>query len=243
MSKLQTSISNASCRTWKCDGAWVSSFDEPANGLTRIFPKVLGEVYVDQMIRVAHNSFGMTLNEENEDGARQHILDTEKLVICYIEDKIIGFASAKIAKIDKKEVFFIHGIAMLPKYQRNGYANSMLAAILSMSKDRKVAFTTQSPVAYCTIASQLKWVAPNEKQQMVLPVYRKLGMQLASWRSSKSSSIFNTGTFVIRDLYDECLYRRIPSSTSQEVNEWFSKRLKIERGITKNGLLFVGERK
>lgn len=237
-SKLQLILGNSSCQTWKCGGGnWVSLFDEPKTSLLRIFPNVVVDVYVNQMINIAHNSFGLRLDEDSQDGAKDHILETDKLVICYNADEIKGFASAKIVKIDFQEVFFIHGIAISPEYQGNGCSRSIMSALLSLAGDRKVAFTTQSPIAYCSIAKNLKWVYPNETEQFVPAVYRKTGMLLAKWRSS---GIFNSGSSVIQNLYDDCLYRRIPISTRPEVNEWFTQKLNIEDGYTRNGILFVG---
>lgn len=77
------------------------------------------------------------------------------------ENSIVGFAYAyTLLRPDGKEMFYLHSIGMLPKYQNNGYGTKLLSFIKDYSKK---------------IGCSEMFVITDKGNQRACHVYEKLG--------------------------------------------------------------------
>lgn len=221
--------------TWRYDGVDVSVIKKPVN----VFgAEPYSNGLMDDMQRLATVSFGAEFDESSQDGVREHILGADIIAILYSEKSILGFASAKRMEVEGEKIFYLHGIVIATEHKGNGGSKKLIETLSQLCEANKIALTTQNPVVFCLLNSLCDKVFPSPFDKSVPQEIRGLGGKLIEGRQGK----FNPQTFVVNGLYDKCLYGGLPQSRRKEVNSWFSEALEVERGLTTNGFLFVGER-
>jgi len=197
----------------------------------------LTELIIHEMTTIANDSFGAVLNESSKDGVRQHILGTDILVVLHTQDKILGFSSGKNLNANGQDIYWAHGIALSSTFKGSGYAIDLNLLLLAMRNSNIVAFTTQNPVAYCLMERSCQPMYPSITTPIVPAQYRSIGKALLNAGAGK----LNPETFVVSNLYDKCLYKKIPTCKFAGVNNWFERSLCIKNGQSNNGFLVIAD--
>lgn len=190
---------------------------------------------VESLRIVVAESFGVPAEKKSIDGIRDHVANVDVLAVMYDDEKIFGFASARI--MPEHDLFYLHGAAVLQKIQGKGISLSVVKFLIEKSKMSRIAFTTQNPAMFCLCKRVFGLVYPRPEIVAVPRRMEVLGAELMKGRKGE----FSPETFVAKDLYSSCLYDRIPDCKDVTVNEWFKNRLNIENGMSRNAFLFVGE--
>jgi hypothetical protein len=191
---------------------------------------------IDEIHVVAAQSFGVDLKDQSREGIHNHVLAVDSLVFLHQQDEIVGFASARLFPSD--EIFHLYGVAISPVAKGNRAGTILVKALAYHAGMRWIAFTTQNPLMFCLLRSLVAEVFPSPKQREVPSSLREMGMRLVRGRPGN----LDPSTFIIRGLYDKCLYGSLPISRDSNVNRWFADALNVMDGVTRDGFLFVGER-
>lgn len=190
---------------------------------------------VDEVQIVSAESFGVELKNKSREGIKNHVISVDSLALLYQGDNIAGFASAKHFSLD--DVFFLHGIAVSPNAKGRGAGAFLAKSLIRHVNLHRVSFTTQNPFMFCLLRSITARIFPSPQEPDVPFRLYDLGEKLINGRRGS----FNPSTFVIKGLYNGCLYSSIPASRDSAVNDWFTASLNIVDGITRDGFLFIGE--
>jgi hypothetical protein len=236
--KMVAYIKSKAVKSWAWGGIGAVAIENPAEvfGGRRCFTTPITDQIISRLTEIVHKSFGAKLDESSNDGVKQHIIDSDVIIILHSDDDVLGFASARRRVYNCRRIFYIHGIAVASELKRNGASKHLRDALMEINGGNMIAFTTQSPIVYCLFAPVTK-LYPSVKGKKVPREYRKLGEALVADRPGE----INPETFVVKGLYDKCLYGSIPRCMDDEVNEWFDRSLEIESGVSCSGLLVIGE--
>jgi hypothetical protein len=196
------------------------------------------EKLVFQADNVVSRSFGACL--EGCDSTREHLLDIDAVSFAYSEEKILGFASAKV--IPKKKLFFLHGVVVDPEIKAMGVGGFLVKSLLKDNDDNDfdwISFTTQNPVMFQFLKSLCNGnVIPSPDGISVPENLKSLAKELIKNREG----IFNEETLVIEGLYKKCLYDEIPTSSDTSTQNWFEESLCFDENRKSNhGFLFFGK--
>ncbi len=220
---------NARFKDWK-----ISILDNPSgtfSAQTEIVNLVIGEITTFTV-----NSFACELDESSNDGVYRHVVDASRLIVLHSDDEILGFAAEK--SLGVKEIMYLHGVAVSDKAKGFGVGRTLIETLLTCSVKQHLAFTTQSPVMFCVARALLNGkINPTPLKKLVTTELTEIGRRLIKERPGT----FEPHEFVVRNLYGDCLYPQIPQSNDQLANNWFSDSLRIDKGVTRDGFLFVGE--
>ncbi|MEI6479928.1 MAG: GNAT family N-acetyltransferase [bacterium] len=222
---------------WSVDweGATISVLDNPRLILTdSVNAEVVDRLIVD-LKKITAESFGADLDNDTDDGVRNHVVDAGSIAFLHDHGQILGFASSKV--FPEEGVFYLHGIATAQNYKCRGVGRKLAHTLSSKANLRMIAFTTQNPIMFCLLEGLRTKVYPNPKNPEVPMDLRKLGTKLTFGRSGN----IDLNSFVVTGLYEKCLYDKIPCSRIKTVNQWFETALSVEDGSTHNGFLFIGE--
>lgn len=184
---------------------------------------------------VAIEGFGVEMDLEGPDGVRGRVYNMDLLAIIHDDNEIFGFASAKIHK--DLDLLYLDGIAVKKSFQARGVGRILIEALLKQQPQKRMAFVTQNPVMYCVLRRLFERTYPFPGQRIVPSNLQYIGIVLRT----NHDGTFNPYSFVIDDLFTQCLYAAIPESNDPVVNAWFQEALGIQAGITRNGFLFIGE--
>lgn len=216
-------------------GVCISVLEDPKEVL--IAPgnsSFLNNLILDIQIMTAQ-SFGIELENQTDDGVRNHVVNVDALAFIHDNKKVLGFASAKIPK--NENVFYLYGVAIAQEFKGKGGARSLVKALLNLGKFSKIVFTSQNPIMFCLLRSLCVDVYPSPDNNGVPDRFSVLGKTLLDNRPGK----FNAKTLVINQLYGKCLYKTIPRCRQNNVNIWFDSSLNVQDGITRDAFLFIGE--
>jgi hypothetical protein len=191
---------------------------------------------VDEIQVITAESFGTKMDTQSDDGVRNHVVNAQAIALLHDSTKTFGFASFNDIPEDK--LLYLHGIAIANNLKGMGAGPAIVKTLTNMTKLPRIAFTTQNPIMFCLLKKICSEIYPCPENELVPQNLRVLGEKLINGRSKG----LNHQTFVVNDLYEECLYDPIPDCSIKNVNQWFTKALKINNGITRNGFLFVGEK-
>lgn len=195
---------------------------------------------VDHLIEdlqiITAESFGTELETKSDDGVRNHVVNVDSIAFLHDHDKILGFASSKL--FPEEKLFYLHGVATARSFKCKGVGNKLICTLMEAANLYRIAFTTQNPIMFCLLRSLCKKVYPNPESKEVPVNLKELGIKLISERPGK----LDPRTFVITELYDRCLYDKIPDSNDKCVNQWFQTVLNVKNGLTRDGFLFIGEK-
>ncbi len=116
----------------------------------------------------------------------------------------------------------------------------MIACAIKETRSTFIALTTQNPRVYKALQSFCVYTFPNHNNQ------NSGGMtdyfsDLAKKELVKRPGEFNPVNFIIKNLYDECLYPRIPEASNIFIDNWFMGKISADNLRTsKNGMFIVG---
>lgn len=192
---------------------------------------------VEQIRNVAANGFGVDPESQSIQGIRDHIVDVDALSVCYINENILGFGSVKFRK--DLDMVFLHGIVVLMSQQGKGIGSMILEPILRFRKYKRIAFTTQNPAMYGLAIKLCSTVYPSLVNRDI-PINI---MEIARAMMEKRKGIFCDRTFVSKNLFSKCLYNQIPVVKDPKINNWFRESLSIKNGISRDGMLVLGDLK
>lgn len=209
----------------------ISILDDPQKQLS------LYEGFFDQVVEqaddVVSRSFGSCL--KGCDSTREHLLNVDLIAIAY-SDKILGFVSAKIFK--PHNLLYIHGVVVDPSVKGKGVCRFLIDSLIKKEGVDWLSFTTQNPVMFKVLNSfcgEEVYPSPNSSAPSSLEGLAKNIIQ-------GREGTFDAQTFVVSNLYQECLYDSIPSVTDQDLHQWFNDSLCIDELRKSNhGFLFFGK--
>ncbi|MBU4332715.1 hypothetical protein KKD19_01050 [Patescibacteria group bacterium] len=188
---------------------------------------------LELLTKVASDGFGLPVSEE--EAASHSLIGQDYLLLIVKEKEIKGFVGLR--DYNDLNLLYLSGVVFQPSCQGTGIAGLLFNLFLNGRHYDYIAFTTQSP-RMCALA--LKFVRvlyPDFTGITPIPEeIVELGKELRAGRSGQ----FDPDNFVVRELYDRCLYPSIPESHNSGLNKFFKTALKIRGGKTKNGFLFIG---
>lgn len=183
---------------------------------------------------IAADGFGVEVESQSTEGIKDHLINVSACAFICINE-IMGFASVKV--FEELNILFLHGIAMRTDCQSKGLGKMLLQEIIKFYPKSMIAFTTQNPVMYDVLSGLCGKVYPSPQNPYVPDHLQKIGNSLMAGRIGK----FDERIFVSRELYQKCLYTKIPQSRNYEVDQWFMHTLNMDSRITRDGFLFIGE--
>lgn len=203
-----------------------------------LFASSDGSVVAELIHRVATNAFGKAPEGKSSDEMRTHLEKIARVAVLYHGDEkneITGFASAGIFPDD--HLMYLNRIAVDRCGHGAGIGKILFETLEAHIALPHCALTTQNPVVFNLMKKRYARIFPSPNENVVPPRLRDLGTRLLQDRYKT----FDPCAFTITDLYDECMYLRIPESRDPEVNRWFEITLGIVDGRTRNGFLFIAE--
>lgn len=189
---------------------------------------------LEPFCEVAAKGFEVPQEEKGLEEIRGVVGEADFLVVLHKDTVLSGFASA--IYWPEQKVAYLHGIVIDPDVQGQHVADLLTVALLEQTECRRLAFTTQNPRMFCLGRKVTESILPNPDRPSVPESEWETGKMLMR---GKESSLDLT-TFIRRDIYEKCLYEKIPPSRDRTVNEWFAKSLEIRNGQTRHGFLFIG---
>lgn len=184
---------------------------------------------------IVKESFGMDLSGRATNESVRSVLKTEHLALLHSRGMLLGFASAD--SIPDVGVFYLHGAVVTSSFKGKGGSLSLARALVARASLPFVAGTTQNPIIFHFFKSLCSEVYPSFESGSIPEDICELSKGLIerhpSWR-------FNPTTFVLEGFYGQCLYPSIPLSRDHDVNAWFTKKLRIKSGVTRDAFLFIG---
>lgn len=190
-------------------------------GLTRIdAPKNMAEddLLLDGLTQVTRKGFGTEMGRED---VRAHVFEPDILYLIHAENEYIGFATFEHYKQDNKNVLFLEGIVLDPKYQGCGLFSRVVEKELDEFDADILAMRTQNPAVYRATENlkQTKQIFPNE--QGIPENIKKLAEGLADMKYKLTLD----DKFVMRNVYGCSLNGTRPECNS---NSFFDEHLKID---------------
>jgi hypothetical protein len=216
------------------NGARLSLYDGNVTKHIRKDSRPMFEQLLARLGPVVGHSFGQMMAEDSDDGLRPHVENVD--AIAFLEDAgvIAGFASAKYLAI--RNTFYLHGIALHPNVKGKGGSKALISALKTFAPASPIAFTTQNPVMFDVLSSLYANAYPNPVTREMPEELRSIACQIMQYRTCR----YDARTSVASDMYDSCLYRALPTSRNQAVNEWFAQALRVENQLTRAGFLLIG---
>jgi ribosomal protein S18 acetylase RimI-like enzyme len=236
MNSLRSFLSRENALVFGWENYSISVLDDPKRALTaHCNEAVVGGLVRDLQI-IANESFGTELEDQSQDGVREHVVNTGSLALLHDHEKVLGFASSKTFR--EEEIFYLHGVAVAKNFKSKGGGLALTRTLMEMSGMMRIAFTTQNPIMFCLLKSFCASVYPDPRHKDVPQKICHLGPSLISGRPGT----FDAASFVANEIYERCLYDRIPDSRDPAVNSWFAESLGIMNGRTTNAFLLIGDR-
>ncbi|GEM_PF-6061172 len=197
-----------------------------------------GDTVAELIHLVIAQAFGKDPEGKNTGEIRAHIKKIARVAVLYRGDEkneVIGFSSAGI--FDQHHLMYLNRIAVDNRVRENGMGRVLLETLEDHIALPHCALTTQNPVVFNLMRKKYARIFPSPNESMTPSRLHDLGSDLVKNRYK----LFDQHTFVITDLYDECMYPCIPDSHDSEVDHWFKKTLHVIDGRTRNGFLFIAE--
>jgi|GEM_PF-1933930 hypothetical protein len=183
---------------------------------------------------VATGGFGVSGAQESVEGT-MGVLRSDRLLLLHCEAKLLGFASLLV--LESLSTAHLHGIVLSQEMQGKGSAEKLVRAALSDLPCRYLTFSTQSPRMFCLARKLTDWMFPDPGH---LPLQSEEVVQVYAAVAERRGCEVNLQTGIIRDKYEACLYRAIPRSRDDMVNDWFDDSLEIADGTSRHALFFIG---
>lgn len=236
MKDLQTFLLEQGAVTVRTGGISVSVLDSPQSAFGKE-GKDFVDSLVDTLWRITAESFGVELQNKSRDGIYNHVVSVDSLALLHHQNSILGFASSKLFREDG--VFYLHGAAVASHFKGKGGSKTLTQTLISRTSLPLIAGTTQNPIVFCLMRTLCTKIYPSPNQRVAPEHLHGLGVRLLHGQRGN----FVPESFVVTGLYRNCLYHTIPQCKDSSVNEWFAEALNIQFGQTKDGFLFIGERK
>ncbi len=190
-------------------------------GLTRIdAPQNMADddLLLDGLTSVTRKGFGTEMGRED---VRAHAFEPDVLYLIYAENNYAGFATFEHYKQDDKNVLFLEGIVLDPKYQGCGLFSRVVEKELAEFDADILAMRTQNPAVYRATQNlrQTKQIFPNEND--VPENVKHFAEDLADMKYKLTLD----DNFVMRNVYGCSLNGTRPECSS---NYFFDKHLKID---------------
>ena len=217
------------------DQSTISLLHEPRSALLAPQNQHITDELVDRLDHLATESFGGQLDPRSKDGVRDHVINVGALALLHTNGKVHAFASAKT--LVEEQVFYLHGVAVSQHIKGRGAGTALTYALLKASGLTHIAFTTQNPIMYRLMTRLCHTVHPSPSISRVPVELHQLGRRLVTNRPGE----FDPTTFVIRNLYEKCLYNRIPECGNKLTDDWFKTALHMVEGCTRDAFLLMGK--
>lgn len=221
---------------WR-DGITISVLKNPKPALVSLENKEVVDSIINDLGVIATESFGAKLDEQTNDGVRNHVIEVDSLGFIHKQNKLLGFASSKLFHEDR--LFYLHGVAIATEFKGRGGGTILVKKLAEIAGFPRIAFTTQNPIMFCLLKKLCRKVYPRPGVEEIPQELKKLGCKIIDGRSDG----LNPEKLVVNQLYGRCLYNQIPDCTDLIVKQWFTESLEIEGGLTRNAFLFIGDRK
>lgn len=183
-----------------------------------------------------NQSFGTDLENDGDDGIRNHVVNVDLIAFVHNNKQIMGFASAKLLA-ENARTLHLHGVAIDEEFKGMGLAKRLVTGLLTVGEFQYLTYTSQNPVMFNLLSSVCEKVYPSIVDEGIPDEIVSLGKSSIVGRSG----VLDPKTFVIKDLYEKCLYQSLPRSKVAVVNDWFDSSLNVKDRTTGDGFLFVGE--
>jgi hypothetical protein len=135
-----------------------------------------------------------------------------------------------------QNILHYSGLSVLQSTQGKGVAKKLLLLAWYRHPSKLISFSTQNPIIYSLFSNAGFKLFPSPK--LKTPKYMKDLIRVIF--ESKGYKI--NKSFVVKNRYNKCLYKRIPSTFDNKINFWFAKILSIPKsGKTKNALYILGK--
>lgn len=165
------------------------------------------------------------------DDVRNHVFDSENIGLVYDNDELVGFATTR--NFTNLNLCYLHGVAV--SKTNNGIGPLLVEKMFLESGMSLFGFTTQNPAMFLAAKKCVASIFPNEQEQPDSFIM-KIGEELVRDRSGK---LLNN--MVVKNLYECCLYPRIPLPRNEYLWQWWQQMLEIdESGRSKDGIIFIG---
>lgn len=185
---------------------------------------------------VVNQSFGTDLENDGDDGIRNHIVNVDSIAFIHNNEQVMGFASAKLLG-KNNTVLHLHGVAVDDEFKGRGFAKRLVSGLLIVGGFTHLTCTSQNPVMFSLLSSVCDKVYPSIGEAKIPSEIISLGENSIIGRAGT----LDPKTFIIKDLYEKCLYQSLPRSKVDAVNDWFDSSLGVKDGTTRDAFLFVGE--
>lgn len=185
---------------------------------------------------MVNQSFGTDLENDGDDGIRNHVVNVDSIAFVHSNEQVMGFASAKLLG-KGNTVLHLHGVAVGDEFKRNGFAKRLVKGLLMVGGFSHLTCTSQNPIMFNLLSSVCEKVYPSIVDERIPDEIVMLGKSSIVGRAGTLDS----KTFIIKDLYEKCLYQSLPRSKVNAVNDWFAYSLGVKDGITRDAFLFIGK--
>lgn len=200
-------------------------------------PKISGYLngLSTSLCAMVNQSFGTDLENDGDDGIRNHVVNVDLIAFVHDDEQVMGFASAKL--LPKNDTtMHLHGVAIGDEFKGLGLAKRLVRMLLTIGEFQYLTCTSQNPVMFNLLSSVCEKVYPSIAGEGIPNEIVLLGKSSIVGRSGT----LDPETFIIKDLYEKCLYQSLPRSKVAGVNDWFDSSLGVKDGTTRDGFLFVG---
>lgn len=183
-----------------------------------------------------NQSFGTDLENDGDDGIRNHVVNVDSIAFVHNDEHVMGFASAKLLG-NGNTVLHLHGVAIGDEFKGSGLAKRLIRGLLMVGRFTHLTCTSQNPVMFNLLSSMCGKIYPSIGEAKIPSEIVSLGECSIIGRAGT----LDPKTFIIKDLYEKCLYQSLPRSKVAVVNDWFDSSLSVKDGTTRDGFLFVGK--
>jgi hypothetical protein len=177
------------------------------------------QTLVDRLAHIARTGFGTNITQED---VENHVMQVDKLYLIMEDSVIAGFSSYGIMEHNNRKILYLHGIVVMPEFQKHGIFQRLNRLALSEENYDFLAMRTQNPVVYAATEHLVKKLFPNRKKAP--EDVKKIAVHLAL--DHLKMQAFDEETFVGRHTYGTCLYSDVPKH--QRSSELFDSILKLD---------------
>jgi hypothetical protein len=205
-------------------------------------PRKLSFVKKEKISKACHpvavKAFGTPITYED---VFSHVTEPEILLLAYEVNEIVSFGSFAFLKKDGIKILHLHGICVLPEIQGQGCFNEIVCFAGDKFNADVITARTQNPCLYKAMkkVSAMGATYPNYENatsEFIKSIARFVVKQL-----DLKENLYNPDDMTFKNVYEKCLYPKIPSTRDRKLNRFFSQKIKITRGVTRNAMLVVSE--
>lgn len=205
-------------------------------------PRKLSLARKERISKICHpiavKAFGTLITYQD---VFKHVTEPEILLLVYDENKIVSFGSFAFLEKGGTKILHLHGICVLPEIQRKGCFNEIVCFARDKFKANLITARTQNPCLYKALrkVSATGIIYPN--YGTATPEFIKTIAHFIVKQLNLDENLYNPEDMTFENVYEKCLYPKIPLTKNRKLNLFFSRKIKITGGVTKHAMHVVSE--